>query len=932
MARIPLLIVLLCSALVSQAQFGDILKKEATRFVKKKATSLLAEELNKTKEKFDSASFSYAVALNDKAAQFESQDKLSDVVTVSNMLINEEKNETSLGAARNYMDIGEMSYAANGFKLAEGSFITANAILYTEGLEANPLYARGMANLGLLYNSMGRYAASLEFTNQALALREKYFGIESKDYAASLNNLAVLNKDLGNYNESEKQITEAIRINKMVAGEEDIAYAISLNNRGVLYQVLGRYEDAETDMLLALEVAEKTLKPSSIQFTRLQSNLAILYQQEGKYPEAEAIYKKAISAIARNPTKSKKSNPDYAHMLENLASLYVQTEQLDEAEELYLEALAVYEKKFGEGYSGSGLAAARLGALYLIKKDLAKATEYLSSAEDVLTETYGPEHPNTVDLLVQLGYLNWMQNQPDKANLYFTKALDKSMAFVGEYFAPMSDTEKALYWKTLRPRFESYYAFTTSVDKASILQKALNYRLATKAMLLSGSTKVKKEILNSGDQALIKDYETWLDQKGTLAHYYAMSKEEIEEQGVNIDSINRAANTLEKSLSERSGLFNEAYQANNPTLVDVQAKLKSNEAAVEMIRVNKSINNDLGYLAVIITPTNLQKVVLSEGEALENNHFKLYRNLIKFKRDDNKSYGNYWQLVDDALGSSAKVYLSLDGVYNQLSLNSLAVDESSYVADTRQYLTIPSLRALGNTSVPQKVKIKQASLVGNPDYQSAKIDPLPGTGEEVVTINKMLKTSGFTTKIKTGPEATEPAFTKSSKAGIIHIATHGFFVADPKDDQTSVFSIPLYNVNENVLLRSGLLFAGAGNNDGLAIGGSSNGVLTSYDVMNLDMSKTDLVVLSACETGLGDIMAGEGVFGLQRAFQIAGAKSVVMSLWKVDDEATKELMVNFYRNWINSGDIDTAFLKAQKAVRSKFSHPYYWGSFVLMRN
>jgi CHAT domain-containing protein len=196
----------------------------------------------------------------------------------------------------------------------------------------------------------------------------------------------------------------------------------------------------------------------------------------------------------------------------------------------------------------------------------------------------------------------------------------------------------------------------------------------------------------------------------------------------------------------------------------------------------------------------------------------------------------------------------------------------------------------------------------------------------------MLEASGFVTRVKTGATATEPDFANSSKEGIVHIATHGFFVADPKENQTSVFSIPLYNVNENVLLRSGLLFAGAGNSTDRAVGGSSNGVLTSYDVMNLDMSKTDIVVLSACETGLGDNMAGEGVFGLQRAFQIAGAKSVVMSLWKVDDEATKELMVNFYRNWINSGNVDDAFVLAQKAVRNKFPHPYYWGSFVLMRN
>lgn len=916
----------------SPAQIGNLLKKEAVKFVKKEGTSLLKKELDNTKAKFDSSSFSYAVSLNDKAAQFESQERLSDVVTVSNMLVNDEVNETSLGTARNYMDVGEMAYSANGYKLAEGSFIAANTILYADGFQTHPLYGRGLANLGLLYNNMGRYSAAMELTKMGLEVRKKNFGEDSKDYAASLNNMAVLHKDLGNYNEAEKEITEAIDINRRVAGEEDIAYAISLNNRGVLYQTLGRYEDAERDMQAALTVASQSLKPASLQYTRLQSNLALLYQQQGKYSEAEEIYKKAISAIARNPMKSKKTNPDYAHMLENLASLYVKMGRADESINLYKEALTVYEKKFDDHYSGYGLTSARLGALYLAKKDVPNAEPYLLKAEDILTETYGPVHPNTVDLQVQLAYLYWKKNDNPKANEYFTTALDESMSFVGEYFAPMSDAEKALFWKTLRPRFEGYYAFTASQVNRDVLKQALTYRIATKAMLLSGSTKVKNQILNSGDEKLIKDYQVWLDQKGTLAHYYAMSKEEVEKQKINLDSINRAANSLEKSLSERSGLFNKAYHATNPSLSDVQGSLKSGEAAVEIIRIDASDHTNLSYMAIIITFNDVKQVLFSDGASLEAKNYKLYRNLVKYKKDDTQSYSNYWEPVDQALGSATKVYLSLDGVYNQISINSLAMGEGQFVTDRRNYTIVPSLREISTAANPQLVRTKKATLFGNPDYQSTKIDPLPGTGEEVMAVNQLLSMSGYSTNVKTGLEASEEGFVNGPKSGIVHVATHGFFVPDPKHDETSVFSIPLYNVNENALLRSGLLFAGAGNFTSQAIGGAKNGVLTSYDVINLDLGNTDVVVLSACETGLGDIMSGEGVFGLQRAFQIAGANAVIMSLWKVDDEATRQLMVSFYGNWINSGNIDEAFTKAQKQVRSEFSHPYYWGSFVLLRN
>lgn len=928
------LLVILFSAQTAYGQFGDLLKKEGFKFAKKEGTSMLSKELNKTKAKFDSTSFSYAISLSDKAAQFESKDKLADVVTVSTMLVDDDKNKTDLEEARNMMDIGEMAYSANGFKVAETYFAAANIILVSGGYEEEPLYGRGLANLGLLYNSMGRYAAAEKFTVWALNIREKYRGHESQDYAASLNNMAVLNKDLGNYNEAEKEITEAIEINKAILGDEAIAYAISLNNRGVLYQVLGRYADAETDMNLCLKVAAKTLKSSSLQYTRLQSNLALLYQQEGKYENAETIYKAAISAIAKNPMKSKKSNPDYAHMIENLASLYEVMGDLPSAKKLYHEALAVYEKKFDNRYSGYGLTSARLGSLYLNEKNYPDAQKHLHAADGILNRTFGPQHPYTVDLQGQLGMLYWQKGEMEKADGYFTKALDKSLEFVGQYFAPMSETEKAMYWQTLQPRFENYYAFTASNNDALVIKRALQYRLATKAMLLSGTTKVKSQILQSGDSSLIKDYETWLDQKGALAHYYSMSQEDLREQEINVDSVDRAANALEKSLSERSGLFNTAYRSSVPKVAEIQAKIASNEKAVELIRISDKFNNKIEYLALIVSPQTIDKIVLLNGDELEDKYFKLYRNLMRLKKPDTYSYAQFWQPIDIALDGASKVYLSPDGVFNQISINSLQFGEGQYAMDIREYVNITSLRNLVDAGSASKAHQKTAILFGNPTYGSADIAPLPGTGKEVAAIKGILSQFGYKAQLEQGSDASEHKIKSAEHKGLIHIATHGFFVADPKQSQNSVFSVPLYNINENVLLRSGLLLAGAGSQQVQVsdLSASDNGILTSYEVMNLDLQETELVVLSACETGLGDVMSGEGVFGLQRAFMIAGASSVVMSLWKVDDEATQKLMVQFYKNWLQTGNMEKAFRNAQKEVRTNFNHPYYWGSFVLLQH
>lgn len=164
----------------------------------------------------------------------------------------------------------------------------------------------------------------------------------------------------------------------------------------------------------------------------------------------------------------------------------------------------------------------------------------------------------------------------------------------------------------------------------------------------------------------------------------------------------------------------------------------------------------------------------------------------------------------------------------------------------------------------------------------------------------------------------------------MHIATHGYFLADT-DAQGDVMGVEAESAKNNPLLRSGLILAGASQNSNqVDLASNDNGILTAYEAMNLPLDGTDLIVLSACETGLGDVRAGEGVYGLQRAFLVAGANALIMSLWKVDDAATQQLMTNFYTNWTKMGNKQKAFKQAQLQLMAKYNKPYYWGAFVMM--
>jgi CHAT domain-containing protein len=212
---------------------------------------------------------------------------------------------------------------------------------------------------------------------------------------------------------------------------------------------------------------------------------------------------------------------------------------------------------------------------------------------------------------------------------------------------------------------------------------------------------------------------------------------------------------------------------------------------------------------------------------------------------------------------------------------------------------------------------------------------LPGTEKEVVDVQRALEASQWNVETLLRAKALEEKVKAGHNLTLLHIATHGFFLAPRDEHAKQVYSNDLRDVENSSMLRSGLLLGGAEKNliamlSGQAKSPGDDGILTAYEVMNLNLDAVDLVVLSACETGKGDVKNGEGVYGLQRAFMLAGARHVVMSLWKVDDAATQQLMAEFYGQWLSGKDKISAFHDAEINMKQKFAHPYYWGAFTMM--
>ena len=582
-----------------------------------------------------------------------------------------------------------------------------------------------------------------------------------------------------------------------------------------------------------------------------------------------------------------------------------------------------------------------LGNFYRYKTRYDEAEPLLQKALSIRESTLGKNHPQYVQSQEDLAILHWKKSAWDKALPLYHDVMHKSLDFINQYFPPMSEAEKTKYWDVLSPRFQRFYNFAieASPQNPSVVEDLYDYQIATKALLLNTTNKVKQSIVSSKDAPLIKDYLSWLDQKETLARLYAYSKEELKIQQINLDSLETAANAMEKKLSARSADFSSGYSAKKLDFKQIKNLLNDTEAVVEIIHVKKFDQNftkDSKYAALILTKASEtpKLVILENGQQLDTRYSKFYRNAIQQRVADEYSYDQYWAPIEPALSGKKLIYISPDGTYNQLNLNTLKKPDADYVINRYDIVIIGNSKDLITLKAkkPKAIK-KNATLVGFPDYGPGNIAVLPGTKIELDGISKVLKTSGYQVKQFMQKTATEANLKSIKSPTLVHIATHGYFLQDV-ESTGSAFGVSIENANDNPLLRSGLMLAGAGATVSGArmpnLESNDNGILTAYEAMNLNLEGTDLIILSACETGLGDVKAGEGVYGLQRAFLVAGADALIMSLWKVDDAATQQLMTNFYTNWIKLGNKQKAFKQAQLQLMTKYKEPYYWGAFVMM--
>lgn len=936
------MIIRLCSLLFLFSLTSAYAQEDLLGRFGKKLTKKLTNKGSEQVASLDSVDFQFAISLNQSAGFFDVEQKGETGATLLYQL-KDESDKTKLELARENLETGIGLFEFNRYKMAELYVLETKGMLEQDGLTNELVYLRTISNLGLIYLVQGKVLAAESLIVESLRDSEKALGKTSAAYVANLNNYAKLHQSLGKYNEAEKEFNEALQLCEAFFGD-GMQKAIILNNKAMLLHVMGRYEEAFDQMHLAMKSSEvapkKFLKSGENSFDnrKFRANLATMYQLSGRFEEAEENFL-AIKKVFENRGQSK--NIEYAGLLNQLGILYIQMGKHELVRDLLVQSGETYRKRFGDQNVYFAKVLNDLGNFYRQTGNYEGAEKQLTRAYEVRGNILESLHPDYIRTQEDLAILYWKTNRPEEAYKLYKEVMDKTVDFTNRYFPPMSEAEKTKFWDVTAPRFQRFYNFSLE-NKGAI--KALetdfyNYHIATKALLINSTSKVKQAILNSSDAALKRDYINWLDQKEQLAQMYGFSKEKLEEQNINLSELERQVNAMERTLSEKSSLFSDGYTSKQTDYKELINLLDDNEAIVDIVRVrlfDQDFKEEAKYVAFVLKKgSGIQVIELENGNQLETRYGKYYRTAIQQKLPDEYSYNQFWSRIDPAVAGKKVLYISPDGVYNQLNLNTLKNEKGEFNLNKYDIAIVGNAKDLIDIKARQpQAGTKSAFLLGFPDYATDAVPPLPGTKVELENVAKALKAANYNITQRMQKEATELSIKSIKAPQVVHIATHGYFLQDVKGAKGSVYGVDAENASNNPLLRSGLILADAkgaiNNNPSLDMSGSENGILTAYEAMNLDLEGTDLVIMSACETGLGDVKSGEGVYGLQRSFLVAGADALIMSLWKVDDEATQLLMSNFYTNWIKGSNKQKAFKQAQVQLMAKYKEPYYWGAFVMI--
>jgi CHAT domain-containing protein len=837
----------------------------------------------------------------------------------------ETRGERDLDFARTYHNLATSFLVKGDYRKAKSLHERALALRKAVLGEDHPDYASSLDGLASVYEAMGDYGGAEPLLRQAVEIKKRVLGDSHPFYAENVNNMASLYRDMGDLAQTKALMHQALEIRKRAYGDKHPLYALSLNSLAMLYHGQGDFGRAESLAQQAAEILKKAVGEEHPYYALSLNSLAQIYESMGDYDRAEPLVRRGLQIREKVLGKG---HPSYANSLHTLARLCRDQGRYDRAELLYHQSLEIKEQVLGKAHPSCSLELRELASLYDVMGDYRRAESLVLQALQIdrksleLTAAVQSERQQLIMMETLRSGLDAYLSLASRSDPDSTRVYHEVLAWKGSVFARQRQLRLARSRPEIDPEVARLFAKLGETTS----------RLATLAFTA----------LNPQDET------TWKAQLQELTETKEQLERDLSRRSSQFETQQKLARLtpaeVQAALPPATALIDFLeYTHSTPPIRGQGKEQKETHLVAFVVRPDRPIVRlDLGPSAPITSAVDQWRAVFvdfqpAQAPGTADSSFEL-RRLV-------------WQPLERWLDGVGAVLVSPDGSLARFPLAALPGKRpGSYLIEERPIALVPvpqllpqllakDRRVLGAGGPPPSLL-----LVGDIDFGAQpghlppahdgfaghvatrggwllQFPPLPSTILEmgdVRTAFQQTNPAGAVFEIR-GAEATEAAL-RSQAPGkrFLHLATHGFF-APPElksaldrpvttaDALSGPTPIPgqadLFGSQESIVgfhpgLLSGLALAGANSSakpeaDALRL---EDGILTALEVAELDLGSTELVVLSACETGLGRSVRGEGLLGLQQAFQVAGARTVVASLWKVNDEVTQQLMSDFYAN------------------------------------
>lgn len=856
--------------------------------------------------------------------------KYDDQKTFGNIVLlkkyfEEHETKNSEGYVNSINNLGLYYLHISEFEKAEKLLL--EALLIIEKNNFNNLLIGNTDNLIKLYLTKFNYTKADYYNEITLKKIDK----NHPDYLSILSNKALIKTELGNYKEAINIYDECIAIAKEKHGTSSELYGTMISNSVYPYLGIGdNFKKAEKLFLEDFEITKKHYGLNHIKTAMCYTRLGNIYISMKQDEKALDYFNNALEIFKI----LKIENIEYTILLSSIANAYSLINDNEKAEKYMLESYQIKSKIIDKSNISRLTILDNLCFFYLKNN---KANEYIK---------YRLEY---FEILKQ-NILNINSNIGEKESISYLNKILKYSTY--------------LSFLNLHPN--KFFEFNIAYYENQLLLKNLTLR---------NQQRIKNSIARSNNIELKDKYEQFIANKR-----YLTKQDELPllERASNYETIKNATDNLEKDITRLSSEFADAKKTLAISWQDIQQKLKPNEVVIDLVSFNyynKKWTDSIMYGAFVFTKNSKfpKYIHLFEEKELLNITSASFSSQVP-KATFNALYANqsltnlFLTPFKKELDHATTIYITPSGLTHQLNFEALPLENNLtlgkkytlHVLNAASELInmkstsisgIPNLECFlyggidfdkleSNAETVVDISSEQQAMLENVQRSGIKeFGYLKGTKQEVEQIATKTKAANFVTHLLQDRNASEESLKQLDgykKPFVLHLATHGFFFPNAiKEEKNEAFTFEqkknYYRASEDPMLRSGLVFAGA--NKTWAQKNTSlhkdDGIVTAKEISELDLSQCQLVVLSACETGLGTINGSEGVFGLQRAFKMAGVKNIIMSLWKVPDAQTAELFDIFYDAILTGKSIKEAFVNAQNQMQMKYE-PYYWAGFILL--